>query len=672
MADCASRLIGELFHMGLADDSALFRTVSDMVAIAADELQDTFLTPPNFKAVDVNVPVGGVGDGRLQDVTYLSLGAPPELDTEIPDLESATYKAIVSLVDLDHVSPTIPDISYRTAHEPIALPDVEPDPAPLAYPFEEVIDLPAPPGVGTVPIPTFTVGNYPALFEIEDLQFVPEELGLFEAGGLDDIDLPDPELLDWQDELTYGDDADLRQTLKDLMAGDGELGLWVQELAQSKLYDAGTRKIPVEVKQQLDQIFSGAAASGMSLPAGSVDKSVATLSLGELDQSFDTAHEVGGEVFAAAAESLLAAITSSVQVERYHFQLFMRYLQQNLRVYQINLRLASEIFTQVAAIYNHAVRYVRLQVDAYNQYAQAISALNRAIAANTDLFSARVQTFLARVGMYRADVSLRRKAAQLQRHDVRQQVFPLDEYRAELQGKLANIAIVRQNVEAFQKSVQAYSRQFEWAEDSISAFEAATDAGASAASVNEEKLTAYRRLWSSEGDRASAYRDYVQSSFGVFEDEMRRYREVVGTQRDYLSAVNQALTTAGRNSETYATLVSSIYAHAEDYNTAKVGYTEAHDAIQLSDSAIRMAEDTITAQAKAHEARLDAARESAKLTAAGALAQASSAIFQLSISADGTASQRVSGRDAGSVRTSGQDRKSFSSRCVRTARINFE
>ena len=668
MADCLQVLSAGVANFTLAKDSGVFKEVKKLAAISSDALQETNIAVPTFDNITFDIPTIGESTADLQDVSGFDQGAAPTLDSDSLSLTKPTYDAVVAVVDLPHTSTPISDIQYRVGESFITVPNANPGPPPLDYPVEGLISLPPRPGVGQVPVPSMEPDAHPDMHPIETRVFSPSGLEPLEGLELPEYDPPDVEKLQWQERLHYGDDAALQAKLKELMQGNDEAGKWVSTVAQSILYDADNRKLPVEVKRRLDNIMTAAAGRNFSMPHGAVDAAVAEVAEAELSQSFDVVQSVGDEVYEAAINAVTQAVSRSLQVEQYQFKLYMRYIQQNLRVYRRNVALSAEIYNGLVQIYNRISALVRTQIEAYNDYIRAVSAENAAVSDGIGIQEALVRTFQARVTMFRADVGLRAKAAQMQQSDVRQQLFPLDEYRAELQGHLGNLRIAEQNINAFQQSIQAYSQQLDWYDDAIGAFETASDVAVSQISINDSKFDAYRRLWSAEQTRASAFRDYVSSSFSVFDEELQRYRQAARSQQDYLSNIGQAVNTSNQAIGAYSQMVSEMAQHAGDFNSAKIGYTSAKDSVEISNATSQMARESIRAEAAAQEARLDAAAEAAKLTAAGALAQASSSIFQVSVSAEGSADERISGRDSGSTRASVQSRKTFNQSCVETVR----
>ena len=667
MADCAQLTSSTVGNYSLRNRSAIFDAVRSMLTVATDEASDVFLSPPPFRSINLNVPVGNQGAAQLEDVNYVQPGM-PTADLTGPDLEKVMYDAVVGTVDLGFSAGVIGDVNYQSGYSHVPLPSARPDTPPLDYPQESQQSLPDAPTVGGLAVPVLAPGQKPELTPIKPLVYTPSGLEPLDPDEFPSYEPPEVDNLQWRDELKYHDDQQLRSKLRDLMAGGDEAGRWISGLVQEKLYRSGVRGLNLQTKRQIDQQLITAAGRNFSMPIGAVDAAVAEIAGDKLEKSYEVAQQVGDEVYQAAIDAVTEAISRSVQVEQYHFRLYMRYVRQNLRVYRRNIELATEVYNTLVGIYNDAARAVRIRIQAYNQFIQAISAENRAFAAAVDIREAEVQTYQARVMMFASDTSLLRKASQVQQADVEQRTLPLMTYQSDLKGHMANLEIIQQNLDGFRQSIDAYSQYFQWYDDAIGAFDSATDAETSKITVNTNKFDAYRQLWSAEQDRASSFRDYVGSSFSVFDDEMRRFRQAVSAQQSYLSAVNQSLSHATSAVSSHQSVVSTIEQHANDYNAARITHQSASDGVGISAATTKMADQAISSEADAHYARLDTAREAAKLTAAGALSQAASAIFQVSVSADGSASERVSGRDSGDRRYSVQDRKSFTRSCTEVVR----
>lgn len=665
MADCLSAVGWSASQFALGDTSDIFDLVDSATNFTGESVDVGQILPPEIPALVLGT--------ELADPTFAGLidpsqppRTPPGAAFTSPNFEQAAYQAVVSLIDFAHNSDLISDISYVDGLDFVEPPDTDMPAPPLDYPTSGTLPVPEAPPRADLDAPDFSeLGTKPTLRPIE---FTP-----FTLSGLEPLDLcadipeyepPDAALMPWRDEVFYEDDEGFRATLKQLMAGDGELARWVEGLTQQKLYEQLTRTHDLEAKRQIDRVMADAAARNFSLPNGPTEERVMAVAGEELEKGFQASVQVRDEVYQASMNALTTAIQQAIRVERYHFGLHVRYLRQNLRVYQLNLALAADAYNTLVQVTNTLVGFIRAKVDAYNQYVSALTDENRAVLAQTAFSDAEVDTFLARLGMYDADVSLLRKAVQTRSADIRDQAAALTEYELALRGELANADVLQQNVSAFQRAIQAHNTSLQWQDDVLAAYEAAVNASGSKAQVEESKFGSYRRLLAAEGARADSYRNYVNSSLSVLDAEIRRFRQAADSQQNYLASIRDALGSSFSAVSTIAGIAEDSARHAGSYNAARISYTAATNDTEVAKSVLDMTREALAAEVAVQRNRLDAARESARVTAAGALSQASSTIFGIRVSADGRASERVSGRDSGRLSFSGQNRRTYAKQCV--------
>jgi len=653
MTDCLKPLVTSAYQWRLADKSGVYNAVNSAANVEGASVGVESLARPVLPNFTFAVDIGPTSAAKLLDPgTYIKRGTPPVLGGTSPSLEGVTYNAVMSTIALGHKSGVLDDITYQKSLDSIDLPDDEPDSAPKNYPERRPEGDAGDAGLPDLVAPEFELGDRPGMLPIQPIDFEPS--------GIEPIDLsdympeyepPDVSELDWQPELGYEEDANLRSKLQQLMEGADEIAHWIGATVQGKLYQSDIRELERRTKTQIDKIMDQTAGANFSLPHGPAEQLVLQVAGEELEESYKASQRIRDEVFDAA-------------VKQYHFKLYMRYLRQNLRVYQLNLELATKAYNALVEIYGLIERSIGVHVDAYNQYVSAVNAENRAITTQVAFTEAEVATYRARVQMYASEVGLRQKSAQVQKDDVRNQALVFGEYQAQLRGTMADLEIVQTNIEGFQEAVRAYSNQTQWYDSALSAYDAHVDAGLSQISVDESKFENYRRLWAAEGDRMGAYREYLQASTSAMDASLRDHRAAVQAQQSYLSSINESLGASLQAVSSYSQAAGVSARHVGSFNAADVSYISAQNDVNVAEAVADMSEDAIAVEAKAQYAKLDAANEAAKVTAAGALAQASSAIFQVGLSATGSSSERVSGRDTGSERYSRNQRKDFSKVCT--------
>lgn len=665
MADCLSAVSWAADQFALRSTSDLFDRIDSATTFQSEDVSVGNILPPDFPALVLGAPIGGVVDAALTDPSFSSYAGPTG-SFRLPELQQVAYNAVQSLVDFGHDSQLIPDIDYVEGLDQLVCPDVDLPLPPLDYPTEGALNLPDPVDLVDLQAPDLSrLGDKPLLRSID---YVPYELSNLEpldlSADLPVYEPPDVDALGWQDELIYVDDEPLREALLQFLEGEGEVRRWLEGVVQDRLYQSGTRTFDLEAKRQIDQVMNEAGARNFSLPNGSTEQRVMAVAGDELEKSYQVSQQIRDEVYEASMNTLTAAIQQSIQVERYHFGLYTRYVRQNLQVYRLNLQLAGDIYNTMVQVTNSISGILRAKLDAYNQYVSAISDENRAVVAQTAFSDAEVESFLAELRMYDADVSLLRKAVQARSADIRDQTLLLARHEIELRGELANVQVLQQNVSAFQRAIQAHGTSLQWQDDVLACFESGVSAASSKASVNNQKFESYRQLLRAEASRSSSYNQYISATTSVLDAEIGRFRRAADAQRTYLSSINSALRDSVSAVSAYSSMAGDSARHAGAYNAAKISYTAAKNDTKVSQAVMDMTQDALDAEVAVQQNRLDAAQERARVTAAGALAQASSTIFGIRVSADGRASERVSGRDSGRISFSGANRRTYSKSCI--------
>jgi hypothetical protein len=491
---------------------------------------------------------------------------------------------------------------------------------------------------------------------------------------LDPVDPVDfefqPELLAWQDELVFSEDADLQARVKNVLAGR-EFAPWVSEVVQRLLVSSDTRTLSSEVKQALDNILDDGAARGYSLPTGAVMARTMEVSSRQVEAEYEAAKKVMSEVYAAAMDLLSTAVAQALRIERYHFALYMRYVQQNLKVYRANIQIAAAVYNALASIVNRFYDWLRLHVEAYNAYVDSVLDVASAKAEELSLARVDVSNAQSQVLMYRADVGVYKASADVARLEVERSVIPLDVYAAQIEGAMANLQIVQQNVEAYKQAVRNYSQAFDWLTDKFAAYEAAIRADSSGIQVTSANVDAYRRLWSAEQRRISAYEDYLRSTLSVFNEEMQRFNTAARAQRNYFSLLRSAANSAMQVLSTAVSAQERKLRADETKVQADLSKNLADAEVALSELQTDHASWSLAATATSTNAKLDAALRSIQMRAAGALSQIASSIYQVSFGAQTTSSDTLSGQWGSQRSINMARRRTWSNDCVETTKMAF-
>ena len=512
----------------------------------------------------------------------------------------------------------------------------------------------------------FSAPNVP---DLPHCEYVPyKEIMRFLVGGVGGRIELDEDGEDGDSESIDLSDTTLRKKIGSLLQGHDELSNWVNALTQQKLYTSDIRRLALTTKRQIDDVFTRVAANNFALPTGVVDAEVMRIADDELETKYTTAKEVQNEVYEATMQMLTEAIAQSIQIERYHFAVYVRFVREYIETYKINLAIAQAAYNMVVNAYNSAQEFIRIEVDAYNEFIRTQMDQNRAVDMQVDLYEAKVDRFKEELGMIETDVETVRKALEVQDAHVYQQLYDTKVYQVTLRGELTNLQIVKQNIDAFRMALENYSRATEWHADAISSFEAAIQAESSKLSVDEANIRAYKELWSGERTRMSAYRSYIGDTFSVADAELARYRAAASAQRGYLSNISQALADSTSVIEAYRGVQNQKATTLRGYNAAYTGFTEGHDRANMVDAQLSMLQQSLDAAARVEEQRIKASAQSVRVRAAGALAQAASSIHQVSLSATGTATESVDGQDSGGVNATGGSRRSWAHDCISETR----
>ena len=666
MSDCSIEHFAP-YSVEIASDNPIFRRVAELLADVRTNVYG--LSLPNIGNFDLGVNVGSV-DATLKLPTEPALALPQLQGVTVGALQSATYSALNSTIHFSYSSPLVPPLTYVTGQGHLALPDVDVNSPPVAYPLVAQLALPNEPSLPSTAKPTITLGNRPTLDNVSQITFTPTAIAPLDMpndilDGVDEFASMLPEL-SYRVQENYVADAAAIAKLKRLLSGDDEIAVWLAQ--QVILYAADTKRIPVEIKRKLDEIFEQAAAKNFALPNGITDAQVAAVAQAELIQRQDVIDKVEAEVLDAALGAILASINAAIQVEKYHAALYIEYVRQNIEIYKLNVAAATAVFNGLLKTYEVYTEIVKQHVENYNRYVEAVTDQNRAVAAGIEIASAEIATYNARVAMYRADSQTLRNIAEVDNISVKTQILPLQVYEAKLRGLLANYDIFKTNVQAYKQAIQNYAKSFQLIESKISSFAAAVRAEASKADVVEANVRAYVRALGAERQRLSSYEDYIRSSTSVLESEVNALRAAIDAERSYLMAANETLQANIQTLRNYLNIAQTQQGVVNAYNMANITYTRNKDRLELAKEELEIAKKMIKASEITQLARLKSALDEIKVRANGALAQAASTIYNVGISAAGTTQQSVSGTSAASAGQSYSTRLAWNRACRQEVR----
>ena len=654
MSDCNITPF-EPVHISLASDSPIFRRINQLVANV--RMRNYDLRLPHIGDFNLGADVGAVGTAlQIPDEPLLT---PPELqDVAAGALQVATYSALNSAIHFSHSSPLVPPLAYANGQGHLDLPSVTKTPPPVEYPLAARIAQPATPSLPALNAPELTLGNRPAFDSVSRLEFKPTQIEPLEMphdllSSVEQISSMQLELPQRTQEK-YTNDANVINKLKQLLSGQDEIAAWVAQ--QVVLYEADEKQFQFEIKRKQDEVFEQSAAKNFALPNGMVDAQIVEIARMELVQRQDLINKIESDVVDTALNMLFTSIDAAIRIEQYHASLYFEYVRQNIETYKLNVAAATAVFNGLLKAYEVYTDAVRQHVENYNRYADAVTDQNRAVAAGLDISAAEIAAYNASVTMYRADNQTLRDMAEVSGISVKTKTLPLQVYEAELRGLLVNHDIFKTNVQAYKQAIQNYARSFQLTESEIASFASAVRAETSKASVDDANVSAYVRALGAERQRISSYEDYIRSSTSVLESEVQNLRAAMDAERSYLTAANDVLQANIQALRNYIGVAQTQQEVVNAYNHAKVVYTRDKDRLALAAEELQFAKQMIHASEIAQTARLKSALEEIKVRANGALAQAASTIYNVGISAMGTAQQTVAGTLASS------DEHNFSTR----------
>ena len=644
-------------------DSVIYNKIADLVAnITTKNFQ---FSQPSFGAFnfDANIPPHAA---TLRAPSASNVSTPNFSAPSVPSLEHATYSALRSVIDFSFSSPLVPPISYGEGIHHLTVPSVSVVAPPLNYPVANSLELPSSPVLPSITKPVIAFGDKPLLDSHTYLSFNPKTIAPLEfptdffndvSNQLENIET----IVPYQAQNEYDADSALIAKLRELLRGRDEVAQWLA--SQVILFAADSRRIPVEAKQALDKVYEQAAARNFALPTGIVDAQVAFVALSELEQKQQLIEKIQAEVVDAALGAVLASVRAAIDIEQYHAALYAQYIRGNLSLYKLNVAAASAIYKALLQVLEFYGQVVAQHVDNYNKYVSAVIEQNKGHNADISLALANVTTYDAKVKMYRADVDTLKNIATAESVSARVQALPLQVYRAQLDGLLANYSVLETNVQAYSQAIQNYVKYFQLAESKINSFEAAVRAESSVNLVNESNIRAYAAAWQAERQRAGAYESYVRNALSVLEAEASNFRAAFAAERSYLSGVTDFLQANLQTARSYLDVVRSKSSLDSAYAKSVIDHTRASDRLRLAEEELRIARQMIAASAGVQQARLMSAFNEIKIRSGGALAQAASTIYNVGISASGTAAINAQGVTAVSSNYDFNTRYSYAKTC---------
>jgi hypothetical protein len=532
-------------------------------------------------------------------------------------------------------------------------------PPPLDYPTLGLLDLGGDAGLQLVDRPDVSIGTRPALLHPEIDAFVVQPLEPY-SGALPSYPAFSASVLADPEKLDYTADQALIDRLKVSLSGVDVLS----EAIQEAIYQSQLRDVAREQMKAVSAAMAQSAARGFSMPTGAVNAAVADVAHATRTRRNEASHKTRDETFQRAFDTLVEATAQSIAHEAKRFEIHMAYVKKLLEALEFNVRLAVELFDTAVGLFNTKVDLLKSVARDYRAYVGAVEAQDAAVVAGVKVGLEKVRSYQAEVEMHGAQVGTASVIADIESADVRQQVLKLAEYEAYLTGAMANVGIVKSNMESFRTAIGAFAKSLENEVQATEAYTAQVQAAGSIPGVWEANINAYAGFWRAEGDRVGAYSTYVQESGRKLDAQASEYRDYVGAHRSYLQAEIARIREEVSVINSYGKLARGGTGFASAYNRAQAAKAEARNMVALATASDEMMGDALQSADDAFNARVKANELATNATVSAGLSAAAWSVLNAGVRVGARASvgenSTKSGRTSYSASASRSWRKSDS------------
>lgn len=594
---------------------------------------DGFIAPSGFATALINVPKGSMVE--IPNYSLPVIPAPTAIDA---NPQEAVYRAIDCVLTMP-IIPTAVAPVWGTPTIPVSTKYGKITAAPVDYPQQELEILPTDAGLTPNMVLTpITVGIRPVPEALIVNKFVPELLLPF------DDDLPEYKDLGTfislsPAEVFYTADQNLLNHILGTMAGNTSLS----EVAQTAMFDSKLEWADVEERLAEQKAFEAAAAKGFSLPSpGLIDAILETTSKDTKERE-KANREIVDEVIKRGRETQLAALDVSTALEKAHASLFNNYVGRILKTQRFNVKMAVTLYDAVVKLYNAKVSLVAILIRSYKEYTQTVRTQNSAIEAQGQGEAARLEALQSETVSYEAQIGTAKAMAQIERLRTELATLPITEFEAKIVGVMANVNIVKKNIQAYETAVKAFSQATEVVNERWDTYIAEVGAAISVVSVDSANAKENISYSQTETGRMQAYASYVGRAVQHLDGEIGEYSAYSQAQRGYLQALTGKITAEAQSVEAFARAVGSITSYTTGWNRAEAERTGAVNMFDLVHAEQDTRQQALNTEAQAAQARIRSGWLSARAQAAAGQAQAAYGITtaQLHLSA-GISSQNES------------------------------
>lgn len=544
---------------------------------------------------------------------------------------------------------------YGEPHEPGDLPDATDSPPPLDYPSMLQVDTSGDAGFQFEAKPVIQIGTRPTLinpaldaFEIEPVEPYSDPLPEYEP--IQSTLLADPLKLD------YAADQGLIDRLKTSLSGVDVLATAIQEA----IYHSATRDIDREQMQAVQAVMSLAASRGFSMPLGAVNAQVAEVAHDIRTKRNAASSQVRDETLKRAMDVLLEATAQSIAHEAKRFEIHISYSKKLVQTLEFNLRAARETFDAAVTLFNQKLDLVKSIAKNYREYVRAVESQDAAVVADVRLELEKATTYRAEVSMFEAQIGTAAAIADVESTDVKQQALILSEYESYLTGALANVGIVRENLESFRTAIGAFAKALDTDTQKFDAYAEQIRAVGSIPGVWEANVSAYAGFWRAESDRVGTYGAFVQEAGRKLDAEAGEFQRYASAHRSWLQAEASKIQSQTSIIGTFNRAIRAGTGYGSAFNRAEAQYTAAQNMRGLTVAANSMNRQSLDANQEAFDARMKANRLATDATISSGLASTALGVTSVSLGVAGSVGTgKRASRDA-STTVSKSARRSWS------------
>lgn len=571
----------------------------------------------------------GAGLGGLP---AFSMPAPPTPGGVTNNPVAASYSASSAVLNWSP-PPAASAPSYGSPEAPSGQVSVSTPAPPLDYP-----QVSAPPATGSAGLvgiqkPSIAIGSRPTLlnptladFSVSSIRPFDDPLPSYSSISVSPLGAPG--------RLNYTADAALIERMRVTLQGSDVL----TEAIQDAIYATLTSELDSKELFGLQQVMSGSAARGFSMPTGAANRQVAEL-LNEIRAAReDASFKVRDETYERAKNLLLETTSKAMAHEAKRFELHLRYGKKLVQTLQFNVKAAKALFDATVDLFNTKAALVNELVGNYRAYVRAVEAQGDAKVAQVRLALGDALKFNYESEMYAAQIGTARAMAEVESISAKDQALVLAEYEAYLIGALSQVDAVKTNVESFREAIRAMGKAIEAEGAKFDAQAEQVRAAGSMTGVWEANVNAYAGFWRAEGDRTSAFNSYIQETGRLLDAQVSEFREYAGAHRSFVQAQTAKVEAQASAVSAWSRAIRAGSSYTSAYNKAEAERAGAVNMQSMGRAASSMNKQALAASEAAFEARQKAAELASNATIAAGLAQSALGVIGASVGITGNAS----------------------------------